>query len=247
MSDILSLVGSQRKCEIAAMDAPNIELDRMTGETAGELAYRQIRRDIVFGTLGPGTRLRLESLKTPYLASVSTLREVFNRLASERFVVAEDQRGFRVTPVSQNHFREIAGMRELLECHALRRAFERGDLEWESQVVAAHYKLAKMEALLANGEVGHTETWKRYDREFHSALIAPCGSKTLMETYRRIFDHYLRYQIIAVIYRGDAAATEHRLLLECALRRDAASACEILSRHIRACVEHTLDAGLIGQ
>lgn len=227
------------------MNTANPEIMHVGGETAGEIAYRQIRRDIVFGTLAPGARLRLDRLKDPYLVSVSTLREIFNRLASERFVIAEDQRGFRVSPVSQGHFREVAGMRELLEAHALRQSFERGDIEWESQVVAAHYKLAKMETLIEAGDTTHTEAWKRYDREFHAALIAACGSKALMETHRGIFDHYLRYQIVAVIYRGEAASQEHRQLMECALSRDAGTAAEILARHIRACVDHTLDNGLL--
>lgn len=217
----------------------------LPADTAGEIAYRRIRRDIIFGALPPGTRLRLERLKAPYDASVSTLREILNRLASEHFVVAEGQRGFQVSPVSQRNFREVAAMRELLEGHALKESFERGDVEWESGVLAAHHKLARMEARMSAGDKSDTETWKRYDREFHGALIACCGSGALMETHRRIFDHYLRYQIIAVIYRGQAASDEHSQLLECALKRDHAAAVKILARHIRSCVEHTLNNGLL--
>ncbi|WP_394701650.1 GntR family transcriptional regulator [uncultured Roseibium sp.] len=224
-----------RTAEIATPD--------MSVETPGEIAYRQIRRDIVFGTLAPGARLRLDSLKAPYLVSVSTLREILNRLASERFVVAEGQRGFHVSPVSQRHFREVAGMRELLEAHALQEAFQRGDLEWEAQVVATHHKLARMEALMEAGDRDKTEAWKRYDREFHGALISACGSKVLMEAHRRVFDHFLRYQIVAVIYRGQAAGDEHRRLLVCALERDHETAVKILAGHIEACVEHTLSNG----
>ena len=43
----------------------------------------------------------------------------------------------------------------------------------------------------------HAETWKRYDREFHRALIAACGSQVLLETHAQIYDRYLRYQMIA--------------------------------------------------
>ncbi len=214
-------------------------------DTAGEVAYRRIRHDIIFGTLSPGSRLRQEGLKLSYGASVSTLREILNRLASERFVVAEGQRGFEVSPVSQRHFREVAAMRELLEGHALEESFERGDVEWESDVLAAHHKLARMEARMSAGDRTDTEIWKRYDREFHSALIARCGSGALMETHRGIFDHYLRYQIVAVIYRGQAASDEHRQLLDDALKRDHVEAREVLGRHIRSCVEHTLDSGLL--
>jgi len=66
-----------------------------------------------------------------------------------------------------------------------------------------------------------------------------------MQVHAPIFDQYLRYQIIAVIYRGEEAATEHRQLLDCALKRDHETAMAILGRHIRACVEHTVQNGLL--
>ena len=46
--------------------------------------------------------------------------------------------------------------------------------------------------------------------------------------------------MVAVIFRGEIAAREHQKLLECALSRDAASACEVLETHIQGCVEHAL-------
>ncbi len=214
-------------------------------DTAGETAYRRIRRDIIFGQLQPGARLRLERLREPYAASVSTLREILYRLSSEGLVLAEGQRGFEVAPVSQQNFREVASMRELLEAHALRESFMRGDVEWEGRVVAAHHKLSRMEALMQAGDKSRAEDWKRYDWEFHQALISACGSAALMETHARIFDQYLRYQIIAVIFRGEAAASEHRGLLRCALERDHHQAIQILKKHIEACVDHTLKGGLL--
>ena len=69
-------------------------------ETIGENVYRRIRTDIIFGRAKPGQKLRLDRLKDEYQASVSTLREILNRLSSEGLVLAEGQRGFEVAPVS---------------------------------------------------------------------------------------------------------------------------------------------------
>jgi DNA-binding GntR family transcriptional regulator len=220
-------------------------VDHPQQDTAGETAYRRIRHDIIFGGLAPGARLRLDRLRGAYGASVSTLREILYRLSSEGLVVAEGQRGFEVSPVSQQNFREVAAMRELLESHALRQSFARGDVEWEGRVVAAHHKLARMESRMLAGDRAATEDWKRYDWEFHRALISACGSAALMETHAQIFDQYLRYQIIAVIFRGEVAASEHQALLACALERDEERAVVILGGHIEACVRHTLDNGLL--
>ena len=185
--------------------------------TPGELAYRRIRGDILFGRLPPGRKLKLDRLRDDYTASVSTLREVLSRLSSEKLVVAEGQRGFEVAPVSARNLKEIAALRQLLEGTALAQSFEHGDVEWEGRVVAAHHKLALMEERMEAGDRGATELWKQYDWQFHQTLISACGSRLLMETHAAIFDKYLRYQIVALGFRSGVAAQEHKLLLEAAL------------------------------
>ena len=208
-------------------------------------AYARVRTDIVFARLAPGAKLRLDRLAKDYGASVSTLREILSRLSSEGLVVAEGQRGFQVTPVSPAGFEDVAAMRLLLETYALALSFAAGDLEWEGRVVAAHHKLAHMERRMLAGDRDATELWKRYDREFHQTLIDACGSQTLLDLYAGIFDQFLRYQMVAVVFRGEIAAEEHKALLECALARDPSRACEVLARHVNGCVAFTLESGVL--
>ena len=215
-------------------------------ETAGEKAYRRIRSDIVFGRLSPAQKLKLDGLKEAYGVSVSTLRELLNRLTSEGLIVAESARGFEVAAVSAENLKELANLRQLLECHALHQSFAAGDMEWEGRVVAAHHKLALMEKRMLAGDRGAPETWKRYDWEFHHALLSACGSKALLEAHSAVYDKYLRYQMIAVVFRGEIAADEHRQLLECALTRNAAKAQTVLVKHIQDCVTYTLSKGAPG-
>jgi DNA-binding GntR family transcriptional regulator len=211
-------------------------LDSPDSATVGETAYRRIRSDIVLGRLVPGRRLPLERMKQTYGASVSTLRELFSRLATEGLLVAQGARGFQVTSVSSDNLREVAAMRQLLECHGLKESFQRGDLEWEGRVVAAYHKLATMEKKMAAGDSSPAETWRQYDWAFHFALISACGSGVLLETYAAICDKYLRYQIIAAVFRGELAADEHRVLLECALARDWRRAQQTLTTHVQDCI-----------
>lgn len=214
--------------------------------SVGELAYRRIRADIIFGRLAPGQKLKLEVLREGYGASVSTLRELLNRLASEGLIAAEGQKGFMVAPVSATNLRELAAMRLLLEGHALAQSFAAGDMEWEGRVVAAHHKLAQMEKRMLDKGRADAELWKRYDWEFHHALISACGSQVLLDTHAAIYDKYLRYQMVAVIFRGQIAAEEHQILLDCALKRDQERAAAVLGTHVNACVEHTLALGMLG-
>lgn len=218
-----------------------------TGETVGSTIYNRIRRDIIFGVLTPGSKLKLEKLKQDYAASPSTLRETLNRLASEGFVDAPAQRGFLVTPVSAEDLQEIAHLRVLLECEALGLSLENGDTEWEGNLVAAHHKLHLMEQKMKEGDRSVIETWKRYDWEFHLALIEACNSRNLLSLHSTLYDKYLRYQMSVLTYRGEIAVKEHAAIFSAALARDVGRAKTLLKEHIINGLTHTLDAMAAGK
>ena len=214
-------------------------------EGIGEVAFRRIRDDIVAGALPPGKKLKLDSLKARYGASVSTLREILNRLASEQLVVAEGQRGFEVAPASAENLREVADLRLLLESHAIRLSLQMGDLDWEGRVVAAHHKLSVIEGQLLAGEIDRTAQWVRYDFAFHNALISACGSRTLLDLHASVFDRFIRYHMLAASFRGTAVMDDHRALFDLAMRRDAEGIVAKLTGHIRSGVDYVLGTGRI--
>ena len=131
-------------------------------ETAGERVYRRLRNDVISGQLAPSEKLRLGRLRDDYGISISTLRELLNRLTSEGLIVAESARGFQVAPVSAEDFKDLANLRLLLEGHALQRSFALGDMDWEGRVVAARHKLASLEKRTLAGDLRGLEVLKRY-------------------------------------------------------------------------------------
>lgn len=209
--------------------------------TVGSNTYQRIKHDIIYGELEPGSKLKLDGLKTRYAASLSTLREMLSRLASEGFVAAEEQRGFFVTPVSRDDLIEITNLRVLLECSAVKESIENGDADWEGNLVAAHHKLHLMEQKMLNDDETEKETWKHYDREFHLVMIQACNSRNLLDIHATIYDKYLRYQMLVLTYRGQEAVDEHKAMFDAALARNAKLAQELLEKHIRKGVEHTLE------
>ncbi len=208
----------------------------------GASTYQSIKRDIIFGDLAPASKLKLETLRKNYNASMSTLRETLNRLASEGFVDALDQRGFFVTPVSKEDLMEVTNLRVLLECHALKLSIDNGDTDWEGNLVSAHHKLRSMEQKMLSGDDSQKENWKRYDWEFHLALIEACGSRNLISLHSVLYDKYLRYQMLMLTHRGQEAADEHKKMLEAALDRNVEAATRTLIVHIEKGLEHTLAA-----
>jgi len=215
------------------------------GETIGDIAYRRIRSDVVNGKLKPLEKLKLDHLRKVYSASVTTLREILNKLVVEELVTAEGQRGFRVAPIDEADLRGLADLRILLECHALRRSMANGDLEWEARVVSAHYKLSVIEKELIAGNNGRVSQWVQHDWGFHHATIAASDGLPLMRTHSSVFDRYARYHMLALDFRGKPVAEDHERLRDLVLARDADAAEALLVRHIQSGVEHILGTGRI--
>ena len=210
--------------------------------TISSLTYDLIKKDIIFGKLEQSSKLKLDTLKNIYNASLSTIRETLNRLASEGFVVAEEQRWFFVNSFSRNDLIEIANLRVLLECHAIKLSIERGDTDWEGNLVASYHKLHLLEKKMEKDNAKFKEEWKKYDWEFHLALISNCGSENLLTLHSILYDKYIRYQMAVITYRGKDAEEEHKKIFEAALNRDPATASNILETHITKGLEHTLKA-----
>lgn len=222
------------------------ETATLEGDTIGETAYRRIRQHIVNGKLKPGEKLKLNQLKQAYGASVTTLREILNRLAVEELVSAEGQRGFSVADVSDQELRDLADLRTLLETHALRQSIAMGDLDWEAGVVAAHYKLSALESALMNGKADAVEQWVALDWGFHHATISACNLPVLARTHASVFDRFSRYHMLALDFRGRPVAQEHAELRDLVVGRKADAAVDLLSRHIRSGVEHIVSSGGFG-
>ena len=209
--------------------------------TVGQSTFQTIKEDIIFGNLKPGLKLKLGVLKDQYSASVSILRETLNRLASEGFVEAKDQRGFYVATTSKEDFLEIANLRILLECYALELSIKNGDSEWEGNLVSAHHKLSLAEKEIQTNHYYEKNIWKKCDHDFHRALIHACDSKNLLSLHSTLYDKYFRYKMLLLTFQGKED-TEHQDMLNAALNRDVKLAQKLLKNHIQSAEEYLIQA-----
>lgn len=69
---------------------------------------------------------------------------------------------------------------------------------------------------------------RRGGRPHAAPTPAPAVSGVLRQFHGANFDKYLRYQMIALSFRGDVVSDEHRALLDAAMSRDADAARAIL-------------------
>lgn len=107
--------------------------------------YDTLKTDILMGHFAPGSKLKIETLKERYRVGVNVIRESLARLATEDLVDSEDQKGFRVANVSTSRLSDLTRLRVLLELDGVRYSIQHGTIEWESNLVATHHKLAYIE------------------------------------------------------------------------------------------------------
>jgi DNA-binding GntR family transcriptional regulator len=196
---------------------------------ATSLATR-LRRAVVSGELGPGERLPLDRLREEFGVSLSPLREALSRLGSEGLVLIEDQKGYRVAPLSEEDQRHVTQMRSQFEIYALREAIAKGDLAWESEVTAALYILNRID----RKTIEDIEVWETAHRAFHLKLISACRIPLLLQFCAVLHDHSDRYRRAYLrLNRGDKGIpAEHKQIAEAAVSRQADLACDLLRRHI---------------
>lgn len=199
---------------------------------ASQLMHR-VREAIVSGQLEAGTKIHLDGARSQFRVSLSPLREALARLISEGLVVFEDNRGYRVAPLSLANLTEVTTLREEFEPYALREAMNAGDGKWESDVMRALHRLNRTERDASMPET--LERWEEAHRAFHLTLLAGSGKPLLLNfcsVLLNLNDRYRRTFLRAT--SGDrSVSVEHSEIAQGAVARDVDYACTRLRDHIR--------------
>ncbi len=192
----------------------------------------QLREAIVSGAMPAGSKINLDAARAQFQVSLSPLREALARLTSDGLVLFEDNRGYRVAPVSLDNFEEIARLRDQFESYALGEAMARGDLGWESDVMRALHLVNRTERDAARPET--LEAWEAAHRAFHLTLISGCGMPILLRFCSMLLNLNDRYRRTFLRRSsGDRnVMMEHSEIAQAAVARDADYACERLREHL---------------
>lgn len=210
--------------------------NRAAGRSASRAAdvYAQIRADILAARLAPGERLKIGPLCERFDVSLSVVREALTRLAEQRLVRSEPQLGFSVIEVDRDEFIDLIRVRVQIESLALAEAIARGDLAWETGVVARLYALGRTPQHAADDTGEMSEDWATAHKEFHTALAAGCGSPLLMDIREGLYDasEVYRRWTQPVVREARDVHGEHTAIADAALARDTALATRLLEEHL---------------
>jgi DNA-binding GntR family transcriptional regulator len=213
--------------------------------SAGVLS--RLRKEILDGDLTPGLRLKPAELGQRFDVSVSVVREALTRLVEQGLATSDPNRGFQVVTVSTSQIQDLTELRITVEQLALKWAIERGDVAWESEVIAAHHRLLATPRRDNLHPTSTTEEWAIAHREFHHILIRAAGFGEVVDLCSRLFDSaelYRRWSAPASGNQRDVDG-EHTDLMRAVLARDTERAHVMLRDHYRLTAELVLTHGLL--
>jgi DNA-binding GntR family transcriptional regulator len=207
----------------------------MSNETQSDRVFGLVRADILGCRLMPGSKLRINEIAEQIGVSLGAVREALSRLGAEGLVIAESQKGFRVTPLSTEELLDLTEARVEIEGIALSRSIERGDLEWETDVVAAWHRLTRTNERVPEDTRRLSDKWVVAHAAFHGALVSACGSAKLLHIRSQLYEQSERYRrYSAPLDRTERnVAAEHQRIFDAAVARDVDEATRAISDHLR--------------
>ncbi len=203
----------------------------------------RLRNDIIRGRLAPGSKLKIKDLAEAYGVGTIPLREALSRLTTSGFLDFEDQKGFRVRPVSQAELQDLTRVRLLVEKEALRDAIAHADLDWEERIVGALHRMSRLPIVQPERGATLNTDWESAHDDFHRQLLSNCSSAWLKGFADTLRDQTTRYRHLTV---GASAGPqrnvpgEHKAIVDAILARDADAACRVLEQHLQRTTELAL-------
>ena len=201
-----------------------------------DLVFERLRGDILAGRPHPGERLRYTDLCDRYAASTGVLREALLRLVEQGLVMSEAQHGFRVVPLSGADLVELTEARAELEPATLRLAVTKGDVNWESRLIAAHHLLTRSPGLDPDDPDRVSDAWVSAHDNFHATLLDGCANRRLKSMAAAMRSAAGLYRRAPAPPGGDSGRDiegEHAGILEAAVARDTPRAVGLITAHIR--------------
>lgn len=196
--------------------------------------YDKLRAEILGGQFEPGERVRPTEIGKRFAVGVGVVREALTRLVEQDLVVAEHNRGFRVITLSDHQPQHILQARQLNECRALEISIEKGDINWEGDVVATHHKMVST-PIFENEDAEHSnDAFASAHRAFHFALISACDNPYLLDICYRLFETaelYRRWSAPMLGHRPKAGR-EHKAIMDASLARNVEEASTLYAEHL---------------
>ncbi|MGP8119233.1 MAG: GntR family transcriptional regulator [Xanthobacteraceae bacterium] len=209
----------------------------MSNKTQSDRMFEKLRAEILACRLLPGSKLRINDIAETSEVSLGAVREALSRLGADGLVIAESQKGYRVAPLSVEDLRDLTEARVEIERIALSRSIALGDLDWETNLVAAWHRLSRISEA-GEGDPHLADQWALAHGAFHEALVGGCGSNKLLQIRGQLYQQTERYRRYSGVVAQDRDVfAEHQAIFDATIARDSKVAEQAIAAHLRLTAE----------
>lgn len=197
-------------------------------ETLRERVRDALRAAVISGELEPGVVYSAPTLGSRFGVSPTPVREAMLDLAKEGLVVAQPNKGFRITEVSEQDLDNLAAVRLLIEPPTIRACVPM----IPEQDFPTLRELAQ--AIVEAVEQGDLVGYIRADHVFHLTLLGYSGNRQLVDVVSDLRTQTRLLGLAPLLNSGRLghSAVEHHELMDLIESRDAQAAEELMHRHI---------------
>lgn len=199
----------------------------------------EIRRDIIFGHLTPGTRVTEAALARKYGMSRVPVREALRALEAEGFVESRPYAGSTVSQIPVDEADDLFAVRAVVECATARRAARRAARQlssgtpeaswWDTRQVLAGI-LDAGDAAVAEGRL---ERLPELNVRFHLGIAELAASGSLTALLRQLSGKIEWLYAADVDSRGKDSWSEHRQVMAAIDAGDEERALELMDSHVQ--------------
>jgi DNA-binding GntR family transcriptional regulator len=200
---------------------------RKSGSKSG-LVHARLRSEIISLRLEPGTQIDKAEICERFDVSRQPVSEALARLAEERLVSVEPQKGTYVTRIRMSDVAEAAFLREALEIAAVRRVAPDIDDETLDRLrLIVEYQAAAASAR-------DIEEFFLLDLRFHQTLLARIAFTRVAEVVEsaRAQTERIRRLLLPTPRRNTDTIAEHKSIVAQLARRNPTGAADAMRLHL---------------
>lgn len=212
-------------------------------ESLVDLAYSEIKKDLVRGYFKPGQKIVFRELAERYSISETPVKQALNRLVTEQLVVPIPKRGMRISDSTESDFKDTMTIRHLLENYFAPVVLE--TVGFRTDVLDQMQKSIDLqrEAVEHIEDIDPFLEYYQLDHEFHHLYIKCSKNKAAVKVYETIGAHAFSNYLFGKRTKEQFAASirVHEQILDALKSQDLAALKKAIYAHMTdnaACIEY---------
>ena len=169
------------------MSASDVRMALRT--SAADAVTEQLRRELLAGSIAPGSRILPKEIAERFAVSIVPVREAIRRLEVEKLIVTSPQRATYAADVGVEDLAGVYDVRRILEVELAVRSAKMAN---DEDRVACEEALGQLLACEPP-----SEAFFEAHREFHWRLLAPGTSAVALMTLQKLWQSVDRYMALA--------------------------------------------------